>query len=219
MHLLKLAVRGTVLAVATTVALIPSSPAHAGSGVTTNKSCNPAKYTWHYTIASATKAPRITHIRTYAMPPSARHSVTRSASYYTRLAATVSANAEGSVKASGISRILGEASASVHMSLKASGARTSTHAVNVTDTIQNATHHNVQFVFYQGWTKAWGTYRYWGCVTDYQNGYNYGPSWVTYFPGHWQSYNIEGSGAVSCAAGTKYLGALAKAAWNLGCRA
>ena len=207
----------TALALAASFTVLPSTAADAS--VKTGTSCYYSKYHPHYTITSATKAPKITHIRTYSMPPSSSHSVTKSASYYQRLSASVGYSSGASISASGISRVLGEASAKVNMTLKAAGARTSTTSVSVTDTIANHTGHNVQFVFYKGWTKAWGSFRHYYCRQYYVSGQNYGPWFVTYDAGSWRSFNIPGSGAVSCAAGTRYLGALARAAYHLGCPA
>lgn len=207
----------TTLAVTASVVALPV--ANADASVNTHKGCHPAKYKAHYTITSAQKAPRITHIRTYAMPPSSRHKVTKSASYYSRLSASVRVGAGASISSSGISRVLGKASARVNMALKAAGTKTSTHSESVTDWIKNQTHHNVQFVFYKGWTKAWGSFRHYYCDEYYIDGQNYGPWFVTYDAGKWQSYNIPGNGAVSCASDVRYLGALARAAYRIGCKA
>ena len=212
----------TALAV-TSLTVASSAPAQASKNsdgsIKTSKTCRPKKYQAHYAITAATKQPSITHIKTYTMPPFSRHKVTKTASFYAQLSSRVRFGGSAKIGASGITKVLTQAEVKVSMQLQAAGKVTTRHSVSVTDTIANPTKHNAQFVFYDGWTHAYGTFRYYYCRQYYLPGQSYGPSYVTYRQGRWTSYNIQGEGAFRCGSGTKSFGALAKAANRIGCAA
>lgn len=206
----------TVL-VAAAVVTLPTTAAQAD--VKTNKSCRYDRYESNYSITSAAKAPKITHLSTYSLPPSGTRKVTKTAKRYQKLTAGVNFNSSANISASGAAKVLVKAGGRVGMRLKAAGTSTKTTSVSVTESIRNNTGRNAQFVFYAGQTNASGSFRYSYCKQYYLPGQSYGPFFVTHRPGKWRSFNIPGSGAVRCGAGTANLGALATAAYRIGCKA
>jgi hypothetical protein len=182
--------------------------------VDTGKPCNYHTYNSHYRVAVSAKNPVITHIRTYSMPPSASHKVTKKVTHATTLRAAARYRSDLSLSASGAARIFASASVSTHISLAARGSHTRTTSVKVTDVIRNPTRHNATFVFYAGDTRAKGSFRYYLCEQKHA----YSPWHVMYAPGHWKSYGVHGDGAVRCGAGTKGVNALGRLALRIGCR-
>lgn len=194
-----------------------SSVAQRGNGeVKTNKSCRPGRYETRYRITSAHRAPRITQIKAYYLPPSGRRKTTKWASFYVRLKSSVKLNSSTSIGASGVAKVLAKAETEVNMQLKAAGEVTARGSVKVTDWISNPTNQNKKFVFFKGWEHASGGFRQYFCKIYYLPGQSYGPAFVTYRPGKWRSYNISGQGALRCGAGAPDNG-LGKAALRIGC--
>jgi hypothetical protein len=201
------------LLVAGPVALAPAAGA-SPIYVDTGKPCNYHTYKSHYTVAVSAKNPVLTHIRTFSMPPSASHRVTKTVTHATTLRAAASYKSNLSLSASGAARIFASASVSTHISLAGRGSHTRTTSVRVTDMIRNPTRHNATFVFYAGDTRAAGSYRYYLC--EQKHAYS---AWhVMYAPGRWRSYGVHGDGAVRCGAGTRGVNSLGRLALRIGCR-
>ena len=197
--------------------MVLAPPAQAD--VKTDKPCQTDRYKTNYRIVTAAKQPRITHLSTYAIGPGGTRTTTKTAAFAKRISAAATFASEASVEASGAAKVMAKASAKVSMSLKAAGSRTSKKSQSITETVSNNTRHNVQYVFYAGVSGANGKFRKYYCKFYYVDGQSYGYARVTYKSGKWRSYAIPGEGAVRCGSGTKGLGALAKAAMKLGCRA
>lgn len=206
----------TTLVGAALVVVLPAVPAMADGHTSTT--CNLSTYTPHYKIMSAARSAGITHLSTHVLPPSGTRSVTRTTEFYRQLSAGVTYNSGATVSASGISKVLAKAEVAVNMELKAAGSVTNKSTLSITETISNPTGHNAQFVFYRGYTKASGAFRYYYCRQWYLPGQNYGPVYVSYHDGKWRSYNIYGEGAPRCGAGEPP-GLLGRAAYRIGCAA
>lgn len=212
------------------LSLVPvGSPAHASPAadsasagqrsngeVKTKKRCNPSKYETNYKILSGRREPKITQIKAYYMAPSASRKVTKKAKFYLRLRSQVKLNSSTSVAASGVAKVLAKAETSIGMQLKASGELTAAGSVKVTDTISNPTRSNQKFVFFKGYESASGGFRQFFCKIYYEPGQSYGPAFVTYRDGDWQSYNLEGEGALRCSGGQVDEG-LGRLALAIGC--
>lgn len=207
------AITGLAMIASLGAAASPASASEPAGWVNTGKACNWQTYKSHYTAAVSSKAPAVTHIQTFGMPPSASHTVTKTVHHSTTLSAAVNYNTSTSVGAEGAAKILVKASAEVHFGLKASGSHTTSTSTTVTDVISNPTSHNANFVFYAGWTKVTGSFRYYFCEEQSSPRH----TWHVYYkPGKWRSYGIYGEGAVRCGAGGT-LNALQKAALRIGC--
>lgn len=205
-----------VAAATLVVAPFTSSPAHADGW---GKACNPKTYSTRYTIVTATKAPAITHLTTYAIGPGVSRTVTKGVEKQTVISAAVTYNSKVSVEASLPAKILVKAGAEVNLTLQASGSHTAKSNSSVTEAVSNKTTRNVQYVFYKGVTKANGQFQKRTCSYYYFPGKNYGYYRVRVKDGKWRSYAIPGEGAVRCGSGTTGLGTLAKSALRLGCPA
>lgn len=193
------------------------SSAHRASGeVKTNKRCKAGKYETNYKILTAKREPKITQIKAYFMPPSGRRQVTKQASFYLQLKSQVKLQSSASVSASGIAKVLARAETAIDMQLKASGKVSVRGSVKVTDTIKNPTNSNQKFVFFKGYEYASGGFRQYFCKIYYLPGQSYGPAFVTYRDGNWQSYNLEGEGALRCGGGQVDQG-LGRLALAIGC--
>lgn len=199
------------MAAASSFVAMPSASASTWY-VDTHKACNYHKYPTHYTVAVSSRAPALTHIQVYGMPPSASHTVTKSVKYSTTLRASVRSTTSVSIGASGITKVISKASASTSLSLAASGSHTKTTATTVTDTIRNPTGKNAAFVFYAGDTFVKGSFRKYFC----EQTHSYSAWTVRYVPGKWQSYAIYQDGAARC--GLSGVTALQKLALKVGCR-
>ncbi|KRA38329.1 MULTISPECIES: hypothetical protein [unclassified Nocardioides] len=194
-----------------------SPPAHADGW---GDACNPNTYGGaRYRIVTATKAPAITHLSTYAIGPGVSRTITKAVSKQLVISAAVTYDSKVNVEASLPAKILVKAGAEVHLTLQASGNHTSTSNSSVTETVSNSTTRNVQYVFYKGVTKASGSFQKRTCSYYYFPGKNYGYYRIRVKDGKWRSYAIPGSGAVRCGAGTTGLGTLARSALRLGCPA
>ncbi|NYI43778.1 hypothetical protein BJ993_000858 [Nocardioides aromaticivorans] len=217
---MKRIIRLLVIALAASVSLVAfpfGAPAAHADGW--GDACNPNTYGGaRYRIVSATKAPVITHISTYAIGPGVRRTITKSVEKQTVITAAVTYSSKVNVEASVAAKVLVKGGAEVNLQLQASGSHTSTTNSSVTEEVANTTSRNVQYVFYKGVSKASGRFQKRTCTYYYFPGKNYGYYRVRVKDGNWRSWAIGGSGAVQCGAGTS-LGALAKAALALGCPA
>jgi hypothetical protein len=222
-----LSIAGVASALALAATLAPVSQAvgaddpgmraeRAAGEVKTTTRCRPGRYTPRYKIRTARQAPRVTHVSAYTLPPSGSHSETKRSRFNQRLSATANFNGSFSIGASGVAKVLVKAEHKLNVSLKAAGSRTTTKDVTITRTISNPTGSNKTFVFFRGWTKAYGGFRYYFCKIYYLPGQNYGPAFVTYRPGKWRSYRVLGEGAPRCGAGSGG-NALVAAALRIGC--
>ena len=192
-----------------------SARATAGE-VKTSTGCRPGGYTPRYRVTTATQAPAVTHLSTYGIAPGGSRTITRTSDFTLQLQATATYDGSFTLGLAGISKVLAKAEATIHAQLAVAGSLTTRRNVSVTDVIQNPTSTNKIFVFYRGYTKVRGAFRYYYCKTYYLPGQNYGPSFVTYRTGKWRSYRVQGSGAIRCGAGSNGV-ALAAAALRLGC--
>jgi hypothetical protein len=213
------ALAAVVLALTSAGAAVLVAPvaAHAAAGdpVRTAQRCNPDRYRDHYTAVTKGKKPTVTHLHAFSMPPSASHTVTKTATLQTVLRARIKYNSEVKVSVSAAKKILAAAEASARMELAASGSRTASRSVTVTDTIANKTRHNAQYVFFRGNMTASGSYRHYYCSMYYTPTGNVG-YFVHYRPGSWRSYAVYSDGAARCGAGGT-VNAVTKAALAAGC--
>lgn len=188
--------------------------------VRTKKACKQAKYKTHLTLTTADKKPAITHISTYTIGAKVKQKVTKKAAYAETVKTNWHVAGKGTVSTGEIEKLLGgSVSGTLGASYRSKKGHTSLSSVKVTTMVTNNSNKNHQYVFYAGVIHGYGKFRKYFCENYYINGYDYGPSLVTYYPGTWTSWAIPGNGGVSCAAGRSGLGALAKAAYKIGCSA
>jgi hypothetical protein len=189
----------------------------AAGEVKTGTSCRPGRYAANYRITSAAQAPAVTHVSSYGISPGGSRKITKTSEFALQLKATASYEGSGTIGVSGVAKVLAKAEVTVKSSLAIEGSVTTRKNVSVTDTVSNPTGVNKIFVFYRGYTKVAGAFRYYFCKIYYLPGQNYGPAFVTYRTGKWRSYRVKGEGALRCGAGSDG-NALAAAALRLGCR-
>lgn len=198
---------------------VESAPAKAAGvpgEVKTNKSCRPGRYKPSYRIRTAHQAPAITHVKSHGIPPSGSHTTTKTAAFAQRLSANATFKYGTEVGASGVAKVLVKAEAKLNVQLAARGSRTTRKNVKVTEVVSNPTRSNKIFVFYRGYTKATGSFRSYFCKIYYLPGQSYGPPFVTYRLGRWQSFRVPGEGALRGGAGSGG-NSLARAALRVGC--